>query len=117
MKNRVVKSGSDSPQGPSRSSRSGSGLTLKDILGSDKITPEHVTALIGTISRVVDARIEAGLLEVAVAQKIRALSAELHNDSERAKRAAESFHAMQEHMDPATRSALAAEIIRTQLGR
>lgn len=91
--------------------------SLKDLIGTDKVTAEHVTIVLDTVSRVVAARVEAGLLEVAVGQRIRALTFELRSDTERARLAAEQFDRLQEHLDPEARSAVAAAIIYAQLGK
>lgn len=100
----------------SASQSQGSG-GLRELLQSDKITPEHVTMAIEAMSKVLDARVQAGLMQVETDQKIRSMVAQLRDDTARAEQAVAIFDHLQEHLDPQTRSAVAAEIVRMQLGK
>ncbi|MCZ7538145.1 MAG: hypothetical protein M5T61_20890 [Acidimicrobiia bacterium] len=94
--------------------------TWKDLLTSDKITPEHVTMVLDTVAKVVEARAKAGLIQAATDQRIRVMMAELRTDTARAEQSVEIFEALQQYLDPETRSRVAAEviplIIKKQLG-
>lgn len=96
--------------------RSSGDSWLKTALEADKITREHITLAIDVIGRVVDARLQAGLLNIETTQKIRGMVAGLRVDTERAENAAHLFERIGHFMDRETKSQIVAEIIRAQLG-
>jgi hypothetical protein len=83
---------------------------------SSQIRPEHITQILQQISQIIQARLEAGLLETQVTQRIRALQAKLHDDLTRTDKAAEYLRQFKELFTREEQAALAAAIIQITLG-
>lgn len=90
-------------------------VTLRSFLVDD-FRPEHVTMVLDAANKVLSARIDAGMLELKTTLRIRERMHDLQDDTFRAKAAAELYEAVREDLDAETRSAMAALIIKAQLG-
>jgi hypothetical protein len=88
---------------------------LKNVL-VDNFRPEHVTMVLDAASRVLTARIAAGMLELKTTLRIREKMQALQDDTSRAKAAAEWYEILRQDLDAETRSEMAALIIKAQLG-
>jgi ABC-type hemin transport system substrate-binding protein len=83
---------------------------------SSQIRPEHITQILQQISQIIQARLEADLLENQVTQRIRALQAQLHDDLTRTDKAAEYLRQFKEVFTREEQATLAAAIIQMTLG-
>jgi len=81
------------------------------------ITQERVGQIINIAGRVVDARLEAGLIEAKSTNKIREILIEFQNDSNRCERAAEYYEMFKDVMSEEERGQIAVAIIKVQLGQ
>ncbi len=98
-------------------------MTDSDKLATVKPKPafpvraDDVRMVLDTVDAIVRARLQAGMMEHATTQRIRAIAATLRDDTERAGRGADLLERLAEHLNPEERSRLAAAVIETQLGR
>lgn len=89
---------------------------FRELLGKIEIGPEHIERALNSLNRIFEARMQAGLAEVAATQEIRGLKAQLDDATIRCERAADLLDRYSEFLSDKERGELASAIIMKQLG-